>query len=69
MKRNRPSSALGLGPLQPRRSSHALEHRAARVELGLVLREVRGHDAVAEPELARRRLAAAEQRFEERRLA
>ena len=43
--------------------------RAALVQLDLVLREVRGLDAVAESHLAAVGLAAAEQRLEQRRLA
>src|SRR5581483_8177709 len=39
------------------------------VELGLVLREVRGHDAVSEPRRAGNGLPPAKQRLEQRRLA
>ena len=52
---------LGLRPLEPRRPLRAVEHAAALVELGSLLREVRRDDAVAE--LPR------EQRLDERGLA
>src|SRR6188472_3078483 len=45
------------------------EHVPALVELDLVLREVRGLDAVAQLELPLDRLAAAEKRLQERRLS
>ena len=59
---------LRLRALQPGRVLRDGEHRPALVELDLVLREVRRLDAVPEPELPGRRLPAAEQRLEERRL-
>ena len=59
---------LRLRPLEARRALGALEHRAARGQLLLVLREVRGHDAVPEPGPAARQLAPAQQRFDECRL-
>src|SRR6185437_13752641 len=60
---------LRLGPLEPGAGHRRLEHRPTLVELRLVLGEVRGNDAVAEPHLAAGRGAVAEQRLEERRLA
>ena len=51
---------LGLRPLETGRALCAVEHAAALVELGSLLREVRGDDAVAE--LPR------QQRLEQRRL-
>ena len=68
-KRNFPSSDCACGPLEPGHRLHALEHRAAVVELDLLLREVRGLHAVPEPRLARPGLAVAEHRLEQRRLA
>src|SRR5262249_3187769 len=64
-----PEERLRVGAAQAGRPHGCLEHRAALVELGLVLREVRGLDVVPEPNAARRRLAAAEQRLEQGRLA
>ena len=46
-----------------------VEHRAALVELGLVLREVRRLDAVAKPHAPGHRRPAAQDRLEQRRLA
>ena len=60
-----PEQVLRLGAPQPGHRLHALEHRAALVELGLVLREVRRHDAVADPDAL---APAAEERLEQRRL-
>ena len=53
-KRKRPSSACASGRFSPVPRHRRVEHRAALVELGLVLREVRGLDAVAEPDASRR---------------
>ena len=58
-----------LWPFQARRLLRALEDAAGLVQLDLVLGEVRGHYAVTEPDRAGERLAAVEQRLEERRLA
>src|SRR5581483_10895484 len=58
-KRKRQSSACASGRFQ---------HRAALVELRLVLGEVRRLHAVAEPHLAAHRVPAAEHRLEQRRL-
>ena len=61
---------LRLGPLQPGAAHRRVEHRAALVELRLVLREVR---AASTPwprrTLPARRCALAEDRLEQRRLA
>src|SRR5262249_24312858 len=59
---------LRFGALQAGPRHRGIEHGAALVELGLVLREVRRHDAVPEPQLAGRRVAETEERLEERRL-
>src|SRR5262249_29426400 len=48
---------------------HALQHRAARVELHLLLGEVRRDDAVPEPHRPTLRLALLQDRLEQRRLA
>ena len=60
---------LRVGALEAGHRLHALEHRAARVELELLLREVRRLDAVAELHASGRRVAPAEHRLEQRRLA
>ena len=60
---------LRLRPLETGLVLRQREHGPALVELDLVLREVRGLDAVAEPELSVLRLAAPEERLEQRRLA
>src|SRR5262249_1738085 len=54
---------------EPGRAHRRLEHRAALVKLGLVLREVPGLDVVAEPDTPGFRPAEAEQRLEQGRLA
>ena len=56
-KRKRPSRFCASGRAQAGHRLDALEHRAALVELRLVLREVRRHDAVAEPHRSARGLA------------
>ena len=60
---------LRLGAPQAGRRDGGVEHRAAFVELLLVLGEVRGLDAVAELDPPRGGLAPAEHRLEQRRLA
>ena len=60
---------LRLRAPQPGRGDRGVEHRAALVELRLVLGEVRGLDAVAELDPPRGGLAPAEHRLEQRRLA
>src|SRR4051812_47416095 len=64
-----PQQVLRVRTLQPGRALNALQHRAARVELHFLLREVRGNDSVAEPDEALVCLAPVEHRLEERRLA
>ena len=64
-----PEQVLRVGPLQAGRRLRAVEHAAALVELDLVLGEVRGLDAVAEPDRPAGGLAVAEHRLEQRRLA
>ena len=54
-KRKRPSSFCASGRRSPVAADRRVEHRAALVELDLVLREVRRLDAVAELHPARRR--------------
>ena len=49
-KRNWPSSDWASGRFRPGAGHRRVEHRAALVELGLVLGEVRGLDAVTEPD-------------------
>ena len=63
-----PEERLRLRPRQPGRSLRAVEHAAALVQLDLVLREVRGLDAVAEPHRAGDGLAATEDRLQKRGL-
>ena len=53
-KRKRPSRFCACGRDRPVAALGAVEHAAALVELDLVLREVGGHDAVAEAHRARR---------------
>ena len=60
---------LRLGAREPCHRLHALQHGAARVELQLLLREVRSFDAVTEAYATGRCLAAAENRLEQCRLA
>src|SRR5262249_56591055 len=60
---------LGIGTLQTCCPLHALQHRAARVELHLLLGEVRRDDAVPEPHRPTLRLALLQDRLEQRRLA
>ena len=64
-----PEQLLRLRSLEPGHRLHALEHRAAVVELDLLLREVRGLHAVPEPRSPGTGLAVAEDRLEQRRLA
>ena len=64
-----PEQVLGLRTPEPRHRLDAVEHRAALVQLGLVLREVGGDDPVTEPGGARVRLQPAEQRLQQRGLA
>ena len=64
-----PSRLCESGRFRPGHRLHALEHRAARVELELLLREVRRLDAVPELHASGRGLAPAEDRLEQRRLA
>ena len=59
---------LRVGAQEPGRALDALQHRPARVELHLLLREVGGLDAVAEPDAALA-CSAVEQRLEQRGLA
>ena len=60
---------LGLRPGEPGHRDGAVEHRAALVELDVVLGEVGGLDAVAEANDPRVRLALADERLEQGRLA
>ena len=60
---------LRVGAAQAGRGHRRVEHRAALVQLDLVLGEVRRLDAVAERTLPAAGLAAAEDRLEQRRLA
>jgi len=62
-----PEEILRVGPLQAGRALRRLEHRAALVQLDLVLREVRGLDAMAEPHGPGDRRPPAEQRLEQGR--
>src|SRR5256885_308376 len=60
---------LRLRSLEPSRLLRAFEDAARFVQLDLVLGEVRGNDAVPQPEITGDRLANREQRLEQRRLA
>src|SRR5439155_20509354 len=60
---------LRLRALEPGAPHRRVEHRPALVELCLVLREVRGDDAVSETRRAAGRVPLPEQRLEQRRLA
>ena len=60
---------LGLRSRQPGHRHRALEHRAALVQLHLVLREIRGLDAMPELDRAAVRFEVPEDRLEQRRLA
>src|SRR5919107_4503263 len=61
--------ALRIRPLQACRALDALKDGTARVELHLLLREVRRDDAVTEPHGSGLRLALLEDRLQQRRLA
>src|SRR5262249_13225879 len=63
-----PQELLRLGPAQACRGPSRVEHRAALVELGLVLGEVRRYDAVTELRVAGRWIAKVEDRLEQGRL-
>src|SRR5436190_14546636 len=60
---------LRIGSLQARCALHALQHRAARVQLHLLLREVAGNHPVAEADRASLRFPLLEDGFQQGRLA
>ena len=64
-----PEQRLRLRAAQTGAGHCGVEHRAAFVELGLVLREVRRNDAVPQPHAAGGRRQPAQNRLEQRRLA
>src|SRR5262249_27671547 len=64
-----PEEILRIRSLQAGGPLNALQHRPTRVELHLLLGEVRRDDAVAEPYRPPLRLAFLEDRLEQRRLA
>src|SRR5262249_9531458 len=64
-----PQQGLRLGPLQRRHRLDALQNTSALVELELLLRKVGGNDTVSEANRTCIRIAPAEQRFQQGRLA